>query len=112
MNDLSTSSRIAAGDLRRAERSIARATRDTAQFLVTAIDITEAHELSPTFAQMTAKSTVNALSALVEGQQHLGVRAHVAIEKAGTALGLTVADWGTGDPKHASAMLEAEPLPA
>lgn len=54
MNDLSTSSRIAAGDLRRAERSIARATRDTAQFLVTAIDITEAHELSPTFAQATS----------------------------------------------------------
>lgn len=99
MNDLSTSSRVAATDLRRAERSISLATRDTAQFLVTTLDINHAHSLSPTITQSTVKATVGALGALVESQHHLAFRAHLSIEKAGKRLGLTVVDWGVGDPK-------------
>ncbi|MDQ1158904.1 hypothetical protein QE385_003231 [Sphingomonas sp. SORGH_AS 950] len=102
MNILSKSSRIAADELRRAEHSIVRATRDTAQLLVTTCDITEGHGLAPGSIHATAKATVNALSALVESQHHLGVRAHLAIEKAGKALGLTETDWGAGDPKPAA----------
>ncbi|WP_230483370.1 hypothetical protein [Sphingomonas sp. Leaf21] len=102
MNTLSTSSRLAADELRRAEHAIVRATRDTAQFLVTTLDITETQGLAPGFNHATAKATVNALSALVESQHQLGLRAHHAIERAGTALGLTATDWGTGDPKPAT----------
>jgi len=112
MNDLSQASRIAANDLRRAEHAIVRATRDTAQFLVTTLDISEAHSLSPTFSHATAKATVHALSALVESQHQLGLRAHIAIEKAGMALGLTVTDWGAGDPKRAAIIGEPEPVAA
>ena len=99
MNNLSTASRVAATDLRRAERSISAATRDTAQFLVTTLDIADTHQLSPAFAQKTVKATVDALTALVEGQQQLATRAHHNLERAGTSLGLTVTDWGEGLPK-------------
>jgi hypothetical protein len=108
MNDLSTLSRVAATDLRQAERSICMATRDTAQFLVTALDISAAHSLSPTITHGTVKATVGALTALVESQHHLAFRAHASIEKAGASLGLTVTDWGVGDPKAAA---EDQPLP-
>lgn len=101
MNDLSKSSRLAASDLRCAEHAIQKATRDAAQFLVTTLELNETHGLSPTFAQATVKATIGALSALAESQHQLGFRAHVAIEKAGRALGLTGTDWGAGDPKPA-----------
>ena len=104
MNDLSDSSRLVAMDLRRAERSITQATRDAAQFLITALDISQAHSLSPTIAYGTVKATIGALSALAESQHQMAFRAHVSIEKAGTALGLTVLDWGVGDPKQPSAI--------
>lgn len=107
MNDLSHSSRLAAADLRRAEHAITQATRDTAQFLVTALDVSNAHSLSPTLAQGTLKATIGALSALADSQQHLAFRAHSSIEKVGTALGLTETDWGVGDPK-VPALLEPE----
>lgn len=111
MNDLSHSSRVAATDLRRAERSITQAARDTAQFLVTTLDITQAHSFSPTIAHGTVKATVGALTALVESQHQLAFRAHLSIERAGTELGLTVTDWGVGDPKQASAF-DAEAIAA
>jgi hypothetical protein len=107
VNDLATSSRLAASDLRRAEHSIVRATRDTAQFLVTTLDISETHRLAPSVGHATVRATVTALTALIESQSQLGLRAHVSIEKAGTALGLTVTDWGAGDPK-AAALIEPE----
>lgn len=108
MHDLSTSARVAATDLRRAERSINTATRDTAQLLITALDITESHRLSPVIAQRAVKATVDALAALVESQQHLAVRGHASLERAGTSLGLTVTDWGEGLPKPG---IEAEEVP-
>ena len=100
MNDLAKSSFVVATDLRRAERSINLAARDTAQFLLTTLDVTETHKLSPCIAQSTVKATVSALAALVEGQQQLAIHAHRTAERAGTALGLTVVNWGVGDPKH------------
>jgi len=105
MTDLSAASRVAATDLRRAEHSISLATRDTAQFLVTTLDISQAHGVSPTIAHGTVKATLGALSALVESQQNLAFRAHVSIEKAGASLGLTVTDWGVGDPKASAEIL-------
>lgn len=108
MNELATSSRLAANDLRRAEHSIVKATRDTAQFLVTALDISEAQSLSPGLGHPTVRATVSALTALVESQNQLGVRAHLHIEKAGTALGPTVTDWGAGDPKVPPTLIEPE----
>jgi hypothetical protein len=99
MNDLSTSSRVAANDLRRAERSISQATRDTAQFLVTTLDVSQAHSFSAIVVHNTVKATVGALSALVQSQYQLGARAHRSIEKVGADLGLTETDWGVGDPK-------------
>jgi hypothetical protein len=99
VKDLPASSRVAANDLRRAEHSISQATRDTAQFLVTTLDITRIHEFSPTVALGTVNATMSALGALVESQRQLAVRAHLSIERAATKLGLTVTDWGVGDPK-------------
>lgn len=99
MNALSNTSRILAADLRRAERSIHAATRDTAQFLLTTLDATEAHQLSPAMTQRTVKATLDALTALVDSQRHVAMRAHPAIEKVGHHLGLSAVDWGTGDPK-------------
>lgn len=110
MKGLSATSRVAATDLRRAERSINRATRDTAQFLVTALDATETHELSPSYAHWTVKATVDALAALVESQEQLSMRAHRRAEKAGRELGLTVTQWGEGAPKP-SVEPEGEAVP-
>ena len=97
--ELSNTSRVVADELRRAESSINIATRDTAQFLLTTLEVTQARGLSPAIAQRTIRATVDAISALVDGQQHLAVRAHASAEKAGTGLGLTVVDWGAGAPK-------------
>ena len=109
MTKLSTSSRLVATDLRRAERSISRAVRDTAQFLVTTLDVVEENELSPAYAQPTMKATVSAIASLVDGQEHLAVRAHRTVERAGKALGLTVVNWGEGAPKPA---IEQEDVPS
>jgi hypothetical protein len=106
MNALSNTSRIIADELRKAERSINLATRDTAQFLLTTLDATEAHRLSPAMAQRTIKATVAALGALIEGQDQLAVRAHLSIEKAGRQLGLSETSWGEGTPKP---MIEGVP---
>lgn len=95
--DLSKTSRLVADELRRAECSISIATRDTAQFLVTTLDASQA--LSPSVAHPTVRATVGALNALVESQQQLAVRAHASAERAGVRLGLTVVDWGAGAPK-------------
>lgn len=110
MNDnLARSSRLVADELRRAERSINTAARDTAQFLLTTLDVTSTHDLSPSFAHRTVKATVDALAALVDGQHHLALRAHPAAEKVGKSLGLTVVNWGEGAPKP-SAALEDTPV--
>lgn len=102
MNTLSDTSRILATDLRRAERSINEAARNTAQFLVDTLETTDVHRLSPAVLQRTVKATMEALSALVESQHHLSMRAHLAIERAGAGLGLDENDWGAGDPKPAT----------
>lgn len=99
--DLSKTSRVVANELRRAECSINMATRDTAQFLLTTLEASQACGLSPSFAHRTVRATVDALSALVDGQGQLAVRAHASAEKAGANLGLTVVDWGVGAPKPA-----------
>lgn len=111
MNSLSASSRVVANDLRRAERSINLAARDTAQFLVTTLDANTAHRLSPTITHTTVKATIGALTALVDSQHHLAFRAHPSLEKTATSLGLTVVDWGVGDPK-AVAEVQDEPTRA
>lgn len=97
--ELSDTSRVVADELRRAESSINIATRDTAQFLLTTLEVTQTRGLSPAIAQRTVRATVDALSALVDGQHNLAVRAHISAEKAGSDLGLTVVDWGAGAPK-------------
>ena len=101
MPDLSNTSQVVANDLRRAERSINAAARDTAQFLLTILDATETHKLSPAFAHRTVKATVDALAALVESQQQIAMRAHPSIEKVGLGLGLTETSWGGSAPKPA-----------
>lgn len=101
MNALSNTSRIIADELRKAERSINLAARDTAQFLLTTLDATEAHRLSPAMTQRTVKATVAALGALIEGQDQLALRAHSSIEKAGRQLGLSETSWGEPTPKPA-----------
>ena len=101
MNALTNTSRIVADELRKAERSINLAARDTAQFLLTTLDATDAHRLSPAMAQRTVKATVAALTALVEGQDQMAMRAHLSIEKAGRQLGLSETSWGETLPKPA-----------
>lgn len=99
--DLSRTSRVVGDELRRAECSINIATRDTAQFLLTTLEATQVSGVSPGIAHRTVRATVDALSALVDGQGQLTIRAHASAEKAGTSLGLTVVDWGVGAPKPA-----------
>jgi hypothetical protein len=72
--------------------------------------VTDGQRLSPSYAQQTVEATVEALSALVAGQQSLAVRAHRAAERAGTSLGLTVVDWGEGAPKSEAVSVEAAPI--
>lgn len=83
MHGLSNTSRIIADELRKAERSINLAARDTAQFLLTTLDATEIHGLSPAIAHRSVKATVAALTCLVDGQDQMAVRAHLSIEKVG-----------------------------
>lgn len=99
MQALENTSRIVADELRKAERSINLAARDTAQFLLTTLDATEAHRVSPAMAQRTVKATVAALAALVESQEQMAMRAHPATERAGRQLGLTETAWGENLPK-------------
>ena len=101
MQALSNTGRIIADELRKAERSINLAARDTAQFLLTTLDATETHRVSPAMAQRTVRATVSALAALVEGQEQMAMRAHPAIEKAGRQLGFTETSWGEPTPKPA-----------
>jgi hypothetical protein len=99
MQLLSKISRLVGDDLRKAERSINLATRDTAQFLLTTLDATESLSLSPAMAQRTVRATVATLSALVDGQDQMAMKAHFLIEKVGRQLGLTETNWGVGAPK-------------
>jgi hypothetical protein len=101
MQALVQTSQLVADDLRKAERSINLAARDTAQFLLTTLDATEALRLSPAMTQRTVKATVAALTALVDGQDQIAMRAHASIEKVGLHLGLTETSWGSGAPKPA-----------
>ena len=101
MQALMNTGRIVADELRKAERSINLAARDTAQFLLTTLDATETHHVSPAVAQRTVRATVAALSALVEGQEQMAMRAHPSIAKAGRQLGLTETSWGEPTPKPA-----------
>ena len=110
MQALSNTSRIIADELRKAERSINLATRDTAQFLLTTLDATEVHRLSPAMTQRTVKAVVAALASLVEGQDHMAMRAHLAAEKVGRQLGLTETSWGEPTPKPAIGTLGEDAL--
>lgn len=92
-----------ADELRRAERSIDLATRDTAQFLVTTLDASAAHGLSAAMAHRTVKATVGALAALVEGQTQMAMRAHPSAERVGRQLGLEETSFGESLPKPARA---------
>jgi hypothetical protein len=98
---LSNTSRVVASELRKAEQSINLAARDTAQFLVTTLEAAEVHGLSPAMAHRTVKATVAALTALVEGQDQMAMRAHLLVEKIGRQLGLDETSWGEGAPKPA-----------
>jgi hypothetical protein len=110
MHGLSNTSRIIADELRKAERSINLAARDTAQFLLTTLDATEVHQVSPAMTQRTVKAAVAALGALIEGQDQMAIRAHVSIEKAGRQLGLSETSWGENLPKPAMASAEEREL--
>ena len=99
MQALALTSRVIADELRQAERSINIAARDTAQFLLTIFEATEAHGLSPAMTQRTVKATVAALSSLIDGQDQMTMRAHLSIERLGRQLGLTETNWGEGAPK-------------
>ena len=113
MQGLANTSRIIADELRKAERSINLAARDTAQFLLTALDAAEVHRLSPAMTQRTIKATVSALAALVDSQDQMAIRAHLCIEKIGLQLGLTETSWGEGAPKPAMGIvteMEGDPV--
>lgn len=99
MQNLSTASLAVADDLRRAERSINLATRDTAQFLVSTLEAASAHGVSAAMTHSTIKATVATLTALAESQTQLAMRAHVALERAGRQLGLDEISWGGGAQK-------------
>lgn len=99
MQGLSNTSQVIAAELRKAEQSINLAARDTAQVLLTTLEATETHLLSPAMTHRTVKATVAALSALMEGQDQMALRAHVSIERVGHQLGLTETNWGEGTPK-------------
>lgn len=105
MQGFSNTSRVIADELRKAERSINLAARDTAQFLLTTLDATEAHRLAPAMTQRTVKATVAALASIIEGQDQMAMRAHLSIEKVGRQLGLTETSWGEGAPKPAMGTL-------
>ena len=106
MKDLAKTSRIIAAELRQAERSINLAARDAAQFLLTTLDATEAHKLSPAISHRTVRATIGALTALAESQSQMAIRAHTSAEAAGHDLGLDVVAWGAGAPKASTGMLE------
>jgi len=106
MKDLVKTSRVIAAELRQAERSINLAARDTAQFLLTTLDATEAHKLSPAMSHRTVKATIGALTALAESQTQMAIRAHTSAESAGRELGLDVTAWGGSAPKPSIGMLE------
>ena len=106
MQALSNTAHIIADELRRAERSINLAARDTAQFLVTTLDATEAHGLSAAMSHRTVKATVDALTALVEGQSRMAMRAHPSVERVGRQLGLEETNWGQLLPKPAPNAIE------
>lgn len=99
MQALENTGRIVADELRKAERSINLAARDTAQFLLTTLDATEVHRLSPAMTQRTVKATVAALAALVEGQNQMAMRAHPSVERVGHRLGLSETSWGVPNEK-------------
>lgn len=106
MEKLANTSRVIATELRQAERSINLAQRDVAQFLLTTLDATEAHKLSPAMAHRTVRATIGALTALTEGQGQMVIRAHASAERAGHDLGLDVTAWGAGAPKPAVSALD------
>ncbi len=99
MQNLSETSLIVADELRRAERSIDVATRDTAQFLVTTLDAAAAHNLPAVLVHGAVKRTIAALTALVDGQGKMVLGAHPAAEKVARHLGLTETSWGELVPK-------------
>lgn len=107
MQALEDTGRIVAEDLRKAERSINIAARDTAQFLLTTLDATEAHRLSPAMTQRTIKATIAALASIVEGQEQMAMRAHPSAEKVGRHLGLSEDAWGEPNVKPTSAEIVA-----
>lgn len=106
MEKLKNTSRVIATELRQAERSINLAQRDVAQFLLTTLDATEAHKLSPAISLPTVRATLGALTALADGQSQMSVRAHISAERAGQGLGLDETAWGSGSPKPALGAME------
>ncbi len=108
MRSLPDASLIVADELRRAERSINAATRDTAQFLATSLEVAAAHGLSPAMSHSFVKATIGALSSLADSQGQMAMRAHPLIEKIGLQLGLTETNWGGGAPKPQSVMEEVQ----
>ncbi len=103
MQSLSNTSRIVADELRRAKRSINLGTRDTAQTLLTTLGATKAHSLYPAITEPTVKSTVVALSVLVDGQDQMAMRARLFVEKVCRQLRLTGTSCGGGLPEPSSA---------
>ncbi|MBB3588530.1 hypothetical protein FHY04_003418 [Sphingomonas sp. BK481] len=79
--------------------------------MLTTLEATEAHSLSAAMTQRTVKATVAALSALVDGQDQMAMRAHLFVEKVGRQLGLTETSWGENLPKPSSASLEEIDFP-
>ncbi|MDJ0277703.1 hypothetical protein QLH51_12935 [Sphingomonas sp. 2R-10] len=100
---LSNTALTVADDLRRAERSINLATRDTAQFLMTTLDATEAHGVSAAMTHRTVKATVGALASLVDGQTQMTMRAHPSAERVARQLGLSETSFGEALPKPSRA---------
>lgn len=106
MKNLVKTSRVIAAELRQAERSINLAARDTAQFLLTTLDATEAHKLSSAMSHRTVKATIGALTALAESQSQMAIRAHASAESVGRELGLDVTAWGGSAPKPSIGVFE------
>ncbi len=99
MNHMANSSLAIADDLKRAERSINIATRDVAQFIITTIDAADGQALSAAMSHSTVKAAANSIKLLVESQNQMAMRAHVAIERLGRRLGLDETNWGGSAPK-------------
>ena len=115
MSDLSSTSRLVASDLRKAEKSIEIAQRDLLQFMLTTTEANMGLSYAPIMVQAIMPPSIAALASLSASQQSLSGDAHSAALKLARRFQLTETSYGAGDPKSPpkfGALADAETIPA